>query len=265
MITFVSAFLKLEDKLFEWYKDINNCFLLFENLFQAKDIKIILYLSPCFKEYGDNLISKYTDNLVINYIELEDLWTYNEVLKITDMRLPEKRNVPKDTVRYISLQNSKLELIQKAMEQNYFKTNHFAWIDFRIFHIIKEDKKTIFIQDLEKIIHNKLKDNLFVIPGCWPDKYCKIGSNNFHLLINFLNTTISWRFCGGFILGDQESLIKFFQIFKFFWPVYLSQKLITWEVNVWHYMELKNMINPLWFKADHNETIIQIPEECYQI
>ena len=265
MITFVSAFLKLEDILIDRYKNLDDCFQLFERLFQVKNIKIVLYLSTCYKEYGDKLVSKYTDNLIINYLDLEDLWTYNEVLKIKDIRLPQIRDTPKDTLRYISLQNSKLELIQKAISQNYFNTTHYAWIDFRIFHIIEEDKNNIFIEDLEKIINNRLKDNLLVIPGCWPDKYCGVSLDNINYLINYINNVISWRFCGGFVLADQYSLKKFFHIFKLFWTFYLSQKLITWEVNIWHYMELKKLLTPLWFKADHNETIIKIPEECYQI
>jgi hypothetical protein len=30
-------------------------------------------------------------------------------------------------------------------------------------------------------------------------------------------------------------------------------------------MELNNVINPLWFKADHDNTIIKIPQDCFDI
>jgi hypothetical protein len=258
MITFVSAFLKLNNNVFEWYKSLNDCFNLFEKLFKVKDIKINLFLSPCYKEYGDILISKYPYNLKIDYLDLDNLWTYNEVCKIKDLQLPNFRNLNKDSVKYLSLQNCKLELIDKSIQNNYFNTIHYAWIDFRIFHIIKEDVENIFVNDLEKMVNTKLKENLFVIPGCW-DKITH------HTIFKFLMERISWRFCGGFFLGDKESLTKFYTDFKKIWLLYLSLQKITWEVNIWHLLEINNIINPLWFKADHNNTIVKIPEECYQI
>lgn len=256
MITFVSAFLKLNDNVFEWYKSIDDCFFLFEKILRIKEIKINLFLSSCYIEYGNRLISKYPNNINIDYLELEDLWTYNEVSKIKDISLPSNRNLQKDGVKYLSLQNCKLELIYKSIQNNYFNTKHYSWIDFRIFHIIKQDVEHIFLQDLEKMVQNKLKENLLVIPGCW-------NKSNIQEMYQYLIERISWRFCGGFILGDKESLIKFYKDFKNIWSVYLSQNKITWEVNIWHHLELNNLINPLWFKADHDNTIIKIPEECY--
>jgi hypothetical protein len=264
MITFVSAFLKLEDNIIDRYKSLEDCFQLFEKLLKVKLIKIHLFLSHFYKSYGDSLQSKYNDNLIITYLDLEDLWTYNEVLKAGEVSLPHKRNIPKDTMKYISLQNCKLELINRSIENNYFNTQHFSWIDSRIFHIIKEDVENTFVNDLENMITKDLKKNLLVIPGCWADIYLGVGKDNSHLLYPWLsNIAISWRFCGGFFIGDKNSLIQFFHKFKSVWSFFLSKKIITWEVNIWHFMELQNIITPLWFKADHNNTIINIPNECY--
>ena len=119
------------------------------------------------------------------------------------------------------------------------------------------------MSDLENMIKKDLKKNLLVIPGCWGDIYLGVGKDS-HLLYPWLsNINISWRFCGGFFLGDKYSLVQFFNKFKSLWTFFLSKKNITWEVNIWHIMELQNLITPLWFKADHNNTIINIPNECY--
>ena len=258
MITFVSAFLKLNDDVFEWYKSLNDCFLLFEKLFKVKDINIHLFLSSCYQTQGDLLLIKYPENLKIDYLELDDLWTHQEVCKYSNLSLPTNRNLKKDGIKYLSLQNCKLELISKAIQKNYFQNKHYSWIDFRIFHIIKPEVEETFITDLEKIVSNKLKDKLLVIPGCWEKIYDK-------LIFKYLIEKISWRFCGGFILGDLETLNKFYEDFKNDWSLFLSLNKITWEVNIWHLMELNNVINPLWFKADHDNTIIKIPEDCFDI
>ena len=262
MITFVTAFLKLEDKLFDWYKGIDDCFLLFEKLFRVRDIKILLFLSNIFKEKGDEFLKKYPNNLKINYLELDDLWTYREVQKIENISLPSERCQTKDTVRYMSLQNSKLELIQKGIDLNLFNTNHFAWIDFRIFYILKEDKQDLFIERLNKINLSPLKDSFLTIPGCY-DKWLNSDINYLKEIYKYLDDRISWRFCGGFFIGDKESLSKFYQNFRFFWVLYLSKNKIIWENNIWHLMEFLNIFNPLWYYSSHDEGMVNIPESCF--
>jgi hypothetical protein len=263
MITFVSAFLKLENNILERFKDLDNCFFLFENLFKVKDIKIVLFLSHDFKEKGDELLKKYNHNLNIVYLELDDLWTYKEVKKIDNISLPMERNHSKDNERYLALQNSKLELIQKAISQNHFQTNYFAWIDFRIFHIVKEDKNDLFVSKLSKLNESKFKNNFLTIPGCY-DKWLSTDFSYMKEIYQYLDDRISWRFCGGFFLGDKESLLHFFEKFKYFWVLYLSKNKITWEVNIWHYMEFLDLLNPLWYYSSHDENMVNIPETCFQ-
>ena len=38
---------------------------------------------------------------------------------------------------------------------------------------------------------------------------------------------------------------------------------MTWETNVWTFLELNTDWNPSWFLADHNDSIIQIPDEFF--
>ena len=264
MITFVTAFLQLDDKLFDWYKNIDECFILFQKLFKIKNLKIVLYLSNIFKEKGEEFLQKYEDRLKIIYIELDDLWTYKEVKKINNISLPIERSEIKDTIRYMTLQNSKLELIQKAINLDLFHTKHYSWIDFRIFYIIKENKEDIFIEKLNKINNTILKDSFLTIPGCY-DKWLSTDMNYLKEIYQYLDDRISWRFCGGFFLGDKESLSNFYNSFRFFWVLYLSKNKITWEVNIWHYMEFLNLIQPIWFYSSHNEDMVNIPESLFLI
>jgi hypothetical protein len=38
---------------------------------------------------------------------------------------------------------------------------------------------------------------------------------------------------------------------------------LTWETNIWCYLECKELLKFDWFPADHNDTIIKIPETYF--
>jgi hypothetical protein len=62
----------------------------------------------------------------------------------------------KDTHNYMIAINSKIEVVQDAIKHNSFNTNHFAWIDFGIFHVFK--KYYLATDMLSKIAKHKLVD-----------------------------------------------------------------------------------------------------------
>lgn len=78
----------------------------------------------------------------------------------------------------------------------------------------------------------------------------------------FLKDYICWRFCGGFFIGDKNSLLSFYDvsIARFEEFLNLTKKLV-WEVNYWAWLELMGYISPVWYLADHNDSIINIPTE----
>jgi hypothetical protein len=41
--------------------------------------------------------------------------------------------------------------------------------------------------------------------------------------------------------------------------------MLVWEVNMWSHFELTTEWNPTWFPADHNDTIVRIPSEFFDI
>ena len=89
------------------------------------------------------------------------------------------------------------------------------------------------------------------MPGCWN---CKVNN------INYLKNNIIWRFCGGFLVGDKESLTSFNLISYEHFLIFLNQsKTLVWEVNYWAWLEGLGLISPIWYLADHDDSIVDIP------
>ena len=175
--------------------------------------------------------------------------------------LPKNRNIGKDTKEYILLMNAKLEYIKDTMDKNPFKSTHFAWIDFNISHVFKDTYKS---KELLKIYSNAhLSDKFLCMPGC-SDKILDSSQEN---VKNNLVDQINWRFCGGFFIGDMESLNEFYNLYRTHYPYFLyKNRILVWEVNFWAWLEsVISTWHPNWFKADHNDSIIEIPTEYYAL
>ena len=69
---------------------------------------------------------------------------------------------------------------------------------------------------------------------------------------------IWWRFCGGVFVGDKDSLVEFYRIFFDVYENVTGVSGLTWEVNVWAYLELLTLIHPTWKYADHNDSILRV-------
>lgn len=168
--------------------------------------------------------------------------------------LPSSRTIEKDTEKYIQLQSCKMEFMQNASIENPWKSTHFAWIDFSIAHMMKDHKSC---QDqLIKMSKCSFEPAFFAIPGIWKEWNIKQDIQYYD--------NIHWRFCGSFFIGDRLSILRFCQAYQthFSTFLYMHRKLI-WEVNVWAWMEAvldKYIWNPIWYKASHNETCLQIPD-----
>jgi len=197
------------------------------NQLQETDIHIHLFLSPEFK---DKVTLK---NGVIEYITLEELKAYQNTP--SEKTLPSIRHPTKDTRNFLILMNSKTEFVRKAIDYGHSST-HYSWIDFSILHVFKNPVETM------KYLKNyQLPDKCLYIPGCL---------NNSFIFFDQVN----WRFCGGFFIGDKQSLLDFDTLHS---EIYQSIPILTWEVNVWAFMETQNW-KPDWFLADHNDSIIKI-------
>lgn len=242
--TYVSAFLDLrEDRSKD--KSVERCFTLFQTL-ASSSIQLHVYLSRSYEAlYKERLRDCKT--LHVEWIELEDLDIYKR-FQGTSYTLPVERNVSHDTAHFLLLMNAKVEFLHKAIQSNVYGTNQFAWIDFSICHVLKDIPGSL---DFLKMQGKSRWKKGIHIPGCWPKDYRKEA----------LFQQVHWRFCGGFFLGDRESLLDFHRVYEK-GLVYVQEKgILPWEVNLYAYLELYEDWKPLWYGADHNDSILRIPME----
>jgi hypothetical protein len=158
-----------------------------------------------------------------------------DTFKLMDLKNPEvyvSDNPTKNTLDFHIIQNAKTEFCVKAAQR--YDLPRVTWVDFGISHVIKNKDHLKYLVEFDRLPSG------VTIPGCWNSK-----TNHIH--------EISWRFCGGVLSSDSESLKNFHiatqNIIKSIKPR------ITWEVNIWAVVE--SMGFPVnWYKANHDDTII---------
>lgn len=242
--TFVTAFYVVKDYNAP-NKSVNNYFDHFTKL-AATNIPIVLFISPQFEERIKEVMTKYPNVKLLGLIDVKDTWTYGQV-DVNHIKLPTNRNLLKDSLEYMIAINTKIECVNKAIQANMFNTENFAWIDFGIFHVIKDINNTT--TKLQKIANTAITSNAVILPGCWAlsQRY------------DYVNQ-INWNFCGGFFIGQRDQLLDMWQRYQDFFPKFLKQyNTMVWEVNIWSAMVYETDWKPSWFHADHNDSIINIP------
>ena len=246
-ITFVTGFFKIYDDNNSTVKKMEDRITLFKEL-AATGIKLSLFICP---EYKD-IINELPDNVKI--VEVLTLYETNIgklIYNCKDIELPNNRTIEKDTIDYIVLMNVKTELVKKASDSNPWNTEYFSWIDFNIAHVFKNKQETY--KYLNGLNNYYIKTDKIVIPGCW-DKTFNI--------IDYLKNNIVWRFCGGVFIGNKENISHFYNLYLNYLHVFINiTKKIVWEVNFWCWLENNSDFPTLWYKADHNDSIVIFPKE----
>ena len=255
-VTFVTAFIDL-------HHDINKnrspdiCINLFKNIAET-NIAICLYISSKYEIIGNELANEFKNIKLMPIINLEDTETYKIVNDLKPI-LPINRTEGHDTINFMTLMNAKSEYLYNASLINPFNTEHFAWIDFSIYHILNniENIKSI----LQLFGYSKLKDNFLLFPSCWTKQKSKE-------LINNISSTVCWRFCGGFFIGDKNSIQNMHLLMLEQLPNFIKEYgILVWEVNIWAWLEIIH--DHRWkidsYIADHNDSILNIPKEYISV
>jgi hypothetical protein len=183
----------------------------------------------------------------VEYIEKDTLDTFREIHDI-DVKLPTKRTEHHDTRAFLTTMNAKAELVYRTMQMHPL-VSYFAWIDFSIFHVIRDRDATL--RYLQMISHVRLKGSL-LMPGCW---------NKQHVSFDHVH----WRFCGGFFLGNRQGIEQLHTIYRRCFRDLVTTQGLTWEVNIWAYFELTNAIEIQWYAAGHDDSIVRIPSSHFYI
>jgi hypothetical protein len=216
----------------------------------ASGIPIILFIDEASKE-GLEIPANANVHMVI--LNFDDLYITQMTRRVGSLVLPGQRCMKKDTTEFMMLMHAKIELMIKAIEINPFGTDYFAWMDFSLGYIFKTPEQSI--QKLQQLSRAIFQPKLFVIPGCWEKG----------VFLNQMWDRILWRFCGGFFIADKESLLYLYEMYMDWYPILLQDsKKMTWETNVWAWLEQEKGWTPDWFLADHNDSMIDIPRKFYR-
>ena len=152
---------------------------------------MVIYCSEDIIEYVRKMREEFglLDKTKIIKITLEnDLYMLDKIDKIREN--VSKNNPPYDIPEYILAVNSRYNYIQNAIENNYFNTDYFAWVDFSASHIVSIPQN--------KIIEPKSNDKI------------RIG----WIARNLNNQFIYNHYClgGGVFIGHKEIMMEFIKI-----------------------------------------------------
>ena len=191
-------------------------------------------------------------------VDYRDTFAHRQCVELLEdgipVSLPEKRNREKDTYEYMVYMNSRVELMEDAISENWWNTTHYAWIDFYTSKLFRQKGDTL--DFLQKLSVKQITPQKLTIPGCWP----KLEN------INTIAQEIYWRFCGGFFVGDVDSIRHFGILYRAHFTEFLKKyRSITWEVNFWAYLEYKYKWNPVWYKGDHDDSIVNVSADMYTL
>lgn len=219
-----------------------------------------------FFEYSPKLVLEYIilNNKIFVFFEKEDIYLYQFKNNITNFVL-DTDNINKDTIEYMFVQCHKSEWVKMAI--NLFKSLtllgirnldldldylHFLWIDFGIYHMIKDD--LIFNNEITNLANryssNCIQENKIRIASCWNMDLCL--PNNYDIY-----KKIVWYFAGSIFGGTHKELIAFADKMKDKCIQIISEKkTIMWEVNIWYLVYLENKTLFENYLCNHNSSII---------
>ena len=263
-VTFVTSFFNIYEKDYDAKKTIPWRVERFEEMART-GINICVYTCDDFAKYIDT--TRFPN--VCLYGGCEDINRQNQIIVTTQdnpvsdtkeydqlprsiygagSALPAVRNETKDTAEYLTIINRKTEFMADAVRRNPFGTTHFAWVDFNLSHVLFDTVRSLrYLQDLGQRTFAK---KMFAIPGCWDHKYNNVD-------IGHVTECIFWRFCGGFFIGDAESILRFDDLYKTKYPEFIdAYGKLVWEVNFWAWLEVNSDWAPEWYAAGHDDTII---------
>lgn len=247
-ITFVSSFINIYDTPFE-DKNASWRFDKFRDIAET-GIQLCIYVSPDYLELLLDFSKDFSNIKIMKPVTIHETWVSKLCKQCDGLSLPDNRNGAKDTVDYICLMNSKIEFMEDAIMQNPWNSTHFAWLDFSISYIFKNMEAS---KEMLRILSRRtLAPKFIAMPGCWDrlprENAAQIVLNNIH-----------WRFCGGFFLGDRDSILNFYDLYQTHFANFVFEhKKLIWEVNFWAWLEATTEWRPVWYRGDHNDSILHI-------
>lgn len=166
---------------------------------------------------------------------------YNLKFPSHECKLPQNRNIEKDTQNYLFLMNQKTLFINHAITLNIFPDIlQYLWVDFGIGHVCKKENVSFYLENMVRQKYDQVR-----IAHIWSLK---------NIVCDFEN--IQWYFAGGVFGGHRNSLLLFHKYASEIFQKMLTSGKLVWEVNVWAqvFKEHLEIFNP--YISDHNDTIL---------
>ena len=237
--TIVSAFVTGVNKKKDM--DISHYIEYGKKLLRLSIPKIIFVESSVYETHLTDETYPLTEFVIISK---NDIYLYTYISNITDFNINSK-NPDKDTIDYLFVQCNKTEWVRQAIHRNSFKTEQFTWIDFGIYHIVKDDR--LFQNAIMKIA--KTRVNKVSVGSCW----------NLRLpFVRDIYKDVAWFFAGGIFGGEPLYLIEFADLVQQKCIEYILQtRSFIWETNIWYlvYKEHLDVFSP--FLAEHDVSLLQ--------
>jgi 23S rRNA A1618 N6-methylase RlmF len=194
-----------------------------------------------FKE--DDLKGIYNTTTFIK-INKDSLYLYNYLDKLTNFNI-NTENREKNTIDYLFVQNNKTEWVREAIQMNIYNTEQYIWIDFGIYHMIKNEtefKEGILSMTSKK--YDKLR-----IASCKYRDYT-VNYNVYEI--------ITWTFAGSVFGGHKDALLKFADLAKNeVLKTIEEKKSIMWEINIWYLVKLKHIELFDFYSCGHDIRILK--------
>lgn len=241
MATIVTAFIKnvnnIEFRSYEKYIELGKKLL-------NQAIPTICFLE---KDVYENYFAKELDQYpltIFKMFERSDNYLYEYEPLLTEFLL-QTDNPTKDTPGYMFIQCHKTEWVKMSIEENPFQTEQFVWIDFGIFHMIKDELN--FAVVLKNLVRKRF--NQVRIASCVDLEYPCLKD---------MYRQVLWYFAGSIFGGHKDQLIQFANIMKEFTVQLMQEKKhIMWEINIWYILYHQNKSLFSCYGCDHNLSILE--------
>jgi len=205
--------------------------------------------------------------------------------------LPINRNTEKDTREFIASGYYKYDVLKHAIENEHghdgdgcVVSTHYMWMDFDLPKLFRDkDGVKEYLIWLSRL---QLAPSFLTFPGCWPklqlapqvlsevscceqSSLTKLEAEKERDVID----SVHWRFCGGFFMGDRESILNFCQTVVDGLPRFTEKfDTLVWDFNLWAWLEsdisdisetYKWPDHWTWYRGDHNDSILNTSADVY--
>ena len=212
-------------------------------------IHLRLFVYRDYIEFVKVLENNYPDNIKIIVLNgVSELTSYTSCSHI-NYTLPHNRNINKDTESYILNTYSNMDFIQQVIKSiNTNEYTHICWLNCNITQLFNDKPRTLeYIKVLSK---RTITLNGIAIPGCW--EY-----NSSCNTVEYIIENVCWRFCGGFFIGDIDSVLHLCELYRTLFPQFIEKyNKLVWEMNFWAWLEIDHEWKPIWYKGNHDDSII---------